>query len=77
MGFYTPRFVDVTDRLLAEHEALEDFRQSTIHHDLMETALNSDDDPPVVCGEDIEEVRPGTRVGLQIAGLSFYKESDE
>jgi hypothetical protein len=77
MGFYTPRFADAADPLLAEHTALEDFRQSTKYHDLMEAALNSKDDPPVLCGEDIEEVRPGTGAGERLAGLALYSESDD
>lgn len=77
MGFYTPRFADAADPLLAEHTALEDFRQSTKYHDLMEATLNSVDDSPMLCGEDIEEVRPGTDVGEQPVGLALYNESDD
>jgi hypothetical protein len=41
-GFYTPRFADALDPLLAEHTALEDFRQSPKYRALLERALNSD-----------------------------------
>jgi hypothetical protein len=77
MGFYTPRFADASDPLLAEHTALEDFRQSTKYRDLMEAALNSEDDPPMLCGEDIEEVRPGTGAGERLAGLALFRESND
>ena len=73
-GFYTPRFADAPDPLLAEHTALEEFRQSTKFHELMDTALNSDDDAPVLCGEDIEEVVPGTEAA-KTAGLALYRAS--
>ena len=56
MGFYTPRLADAPDPLLAEHTALEEFRQSTKYRALMDGTLNSEDDPPTLCGEDIEEV---------------------
>lgn len=77
MGFFTPRFVDAPDPLLAEHTALEDFRQSTKYRDLMEATLNSEDDPPTLCGEDIERVEAGTGVVERPAGLALYKESDD
>ena len=73
-GFYTPRFADAPDPLLAEHTALEEFRQSAKYHELMDTALNSDDDAPVLCGEDIEEVVPSTE-SAKAAGLALYRES--
>ena len=73
-GFYTPRFVDALDPLLAEHTALEEFRQSAKFHKLMDAALNSDNDAPVLCGEDITEVVPGTEAA-KTAGLALYRES--
>src|ERR1051325_5787653 len=75
-GFYTPRFADASDALLAEHTALEDFRQSQKFRDLMERTLNSDDDAPVLSGEDIEEVAPGTEAA-KAAGLALYSEAGE
>lgn len=75
-GFFTPRFADATDALMAEHTALEDFRQSQKFRDLMERTLNSDDDAPVLCGEDIEKVVPGTEAA-KAAGLALYRESGE
>ncbi|PYJ06668.1 MAG: hypothetical protein DME25_06095 [Verrucomicrobia bacterium] len=73
-GFYTPRFADAPDPLLAEHTALEDFRQSAKFHELTEATLNTDDDPPVLRGEDIEEIVPGTEAA-KAAGLALYRES--
>jgi hypothetical protein len=73
-GFYTPRFADAPDQLLAEHTALEEFHQSAEYHRLMDTVLNSDDDAPVLCGEDIEEVVPGTEA-VKAAGLALYRET--
>ena len=74
-GFYTPRFADAPDPLMAEHTALQDLRQSAKYGDLIMAALNSDDDPPVLRGEDIEEVEPGTGAARQSAGLAFYREA--
>jgi hypothetical protein len=76
-GFCTPRFADAPDPLLAEHTALEDFRQSPKYRELSERTLNSDNDAPVLCGEDIEEVRPGFGAGQKPAGLAFYRESGD
>jgi len=75
-GFYTPRFADGADALLAEHTALEDFRQSQRFRELMERTLNSEDDAPVLCGEDIEEIVPGTEAA-KAGGLMLYRESTE
>jgi hypothetical protein len=77
MGFFTPRFVDAPDPLLAEHTALEEFRQSTKYRALMDGALNASDDPPVLCGEGIEEVEPGAGIGQPLTGLALYTESDD
>ncbi len=77
MGFYTPRLADAPDPVLAEHTALEEFRQSAKYGTLMDTTLNSDDDSPVLSGEDIEEVLPGTGDGEGPVGFSFYRESDD
>ena len=43
----------------------------------MAEALNSEDDPPSLSGEDIEEVVPDTENGPPNPGLVFYRESDE
>src|SRR6266516_4781783 len=72
-GFYTPRFAEAPDSVLAEHVALEDFRQSAKYLDLQERSLNSEDDPPTLCGEDIAEVSQVTGKGP--AGLALYRES--
>jgi hypothetical protein len=76
MGFYTPRFVNATDPLLAEHTALEEFRHRAKYRDLMEATLNSDSDPPTLCGEDIEEVGADMGVNQRPAGLALYRESE-
>lgn len=75
-GFYTPRFADAPDPLLAKHAVLEDFRQSETFHELTEATLNSDDDPPVLGGEDIEEIVPGSEAP-KAAGLALYRELAE
>jgi hypothetical protein len=77
VGFFTSRFADAPDPLLAEHTALEDFRQSTKYRDLIEMTLNSDDDPPLLTGEDIEEVDKSAGVGERPVGLALYRESDD
>ena len=71
MGFYTPRLADASDSLLAEHTALEEFRQSTKYRALMEETLNSDVDPPTLGGEDVEEVPPGQGMARGPTGLAF------
>ena len=43
----------------------------------MAEALNSEDDPPSLSGEDIEEVVPDTENGPPNPGLVFFRESDE
>ena len=73
-GFYTPRFADAPDSVLDEQVALEDFRHSTKYLELQERYLNSEDDPPTLCGEDIAEV--AQVAGKRPAGLALYKESD-
>jgi hypothetical protein len=75
-GFYTPRFVEAPDSVLAEHAALEDFRQSAKYLDLVARSLNSEDDPPTICGEDIAEVSRQEEEGKKPAGLALYRESD-
>ena len=73
-GFYTPRFADGPDTEVAEQVALEDFRHSPKYQDLIERSLNSEDDPPALCGEDITQVSELSRKAP--AGLAFYRESD-
>ena len=75
-GFYTPRFADARDPLLAQHTAIEDFRQSAKFRELMEATLNLGHDPPVLCGEDIEEVAPGSEAA-KAGGLALYRQSDD
>ncbi len=75
-GFFTPRCVEAPDPLLAEHVALEDFRHSRKYQDVVEATLNSEDDPPVLSAEEIEEIVPGTEPA-RTAGLAFYPESED
>jgi len=77
VGFYTPRFADAPDPLMAEHTALEEFRQSAKYRALMDGTLNSDNDPPTLRGEDVEEVDLGTGDGQGPGGLALYRESDD
>ena len=74
-GFYTARFAEAPDPVLAEQVALEDFRHSPKYLNLLERALNSKSDPPVLCGEDIEEVTEVT--GNPNCGLALYRETGE
>jgi hypothetical protein len=74
-GFYTPRFAEAPDSVLAEQVALEDFRRSHKYLKLLERALNSETDPPVLAGEDIEEVTEVT--GNPTGGLALYREAGE
>ena len=73
-GFYTPRFAEAPDAVLAEQVALKDFRHSPKYQDLIERSLNSEDDPPVLCGEEITQVAEVS--GKVPAGLPLYRESD-
>jgi hypothetical protein len=76
-GFYTPRFAEAPDAVLAEQAALEDFRQSAKYLELLESSLNSADDQPIICGEEIVEVAGQENAGKGPAGLVLYRESDE
>jgi hypothetical protein len=73
-GFYTPRFVEAPDAVIAEQVALEDFRRSPKYQDLVERSLKAENDPPALCGEDIAQVSQVS--GEKSGGLSFYRESD-
>ena len=76
-GFYTPRFAETPDAVLAEHEALEDFRRSAKYLDLMEVTLNAEDNPPTLGGEEIEEVVRTEPPAQKPAGLALYPETSE
>jgi hypothetical protein len=74
-GFYTPRWAEAPDPVLAEQVALEDFRHSPKCLNLLERAVNSETDPPILAGEDIEEV---TEVaGNPAGGLALYREAGD
>ena len=76
-GFYTPRFGEARDSVLAEHVALEDFRQSANYLHLLERSLNPEADQPALNGEDIAEVSRREEAGKGPAGLALYREQDE
>src|SRR5713101_5130681 len=75
-GFYAPRFVEALDPALAEHVAVEDFRRSAEYLYLLERSLNSADDQPVLCGEDIAEVPQHQEPGKGPADLTLYRQPD-
>jgi hypothetical protein len=74
-GFYTPRFVEATDAVLAAQVALEDFRQSLKYQELIERSLNAQNDPPLLGGEDVTQVQGPD--GNLAAGLAFYRQSGD
>jgi hypothetical protein len=76
-AFYTPRYADAPDPVLAEQLALEDFRASPKYRELMGQALNSESDPPVLSGEDIEETDAHEDFKEGPPGLALYSEEDE
>lgn len=76
LGFYTPRFVEASDSVLAEQVALQEFRQSAQYLYLIERSPNSEDDPSVLCGEDIGEVSRQDDAEKADAGLALYRELD-
>ena len=76
-GFYTTRYADAPDAVLAEQVALEDFRASPKYRELVEQALKSECDRPVLRGEDIEETDPEEDFEKGPPGLAFYSEKDE
>ncbi len=73
-GFYTPRFAEASDAVLAEQTALEDFRQSSKYQELTERSLNAENDPPVLRGEEVTQVSQMSTE--KPAGLALYMESD-
>jgi len=75
-GFCTPRFAEAPDPVLAEHVGVEDFRRSAEYLYLLERSLSSEDDQPVLCGEDIAEVPQHQESGKGPADLTLYKELD-
>jgi len=74
-GFYTPRFAEAPDPVLAEQIALENFRRSPKYLNLLQGLSNSESDPPVLSGEKIEEVAKVT--GNPNGGLALYRETGE
>jgi hypothetical protein len=76
-AFYTPRYAEAPDPVLAEQVALEDFRASPKYRELMEQAINSDRDPPLLRGEDIEEADADEDFKNGPPGLAIFSEEDE
>jgi len=76
-GFLTPRFADASDAFMAKHVVLEDFKQSEKYRILIETSLNSSDDPYSVEAEDIEEVAADAKHEKGLPGLIFYPSKTE
>src|ERR1051326_5625072 len=74
-GFYTPRWANAADPALAEQVALEDFRHSPKYLNLLERSLNAENDPPVLAGEDIEEV--AEVAGNPNGGLALNRETSD
>ena len=75
-GFYAPRFAEAPDPGLAEHVAVEDFRRSAEYLYLLERSLSSEDDQPVLCGEDVAQVPQNQGSGKGLADLTLYREPD-
>jgi len=75
-GFYTPRFADAPDALLAAHVALEDFRHSQKYQELVEGSLNGSNDCSELNAEEIEEVRLDAGFDSALPGLAFYNEDE-
>ena len=76
-GFYTPRYVNASEIILAEQTALADFRRSDKYLKLIAETLNTKDDPPTLQGEDIEECDLNEDFEKGPPGLGFYPESEE
>lgn len=72
-GFYTPRFAEAADAVLAQKVALEDFRHSSKYRELIERSLNTENDPPVLRGEETTQVSQVS--GEKPAGLALYREA--
>ena len=51
-GFYTRRFADAPDSMLAAQVAMEEFRHTKKYQDLVEISLNGADDPSELCAEE-------------------------
>ena len=73
-GFYTRRFADAPDSMLAAQVAMEEFRHTKKYQDLVEISLNGADDPSELCAEEIEEVHPDARFDGVLPGLALYSE---
>jgi hypothetical protein len=75
-GFYAPRFADAPDPVSAEQVAVEDFCRNAEYLYLLERSLNSANDQPELCGEDIAEVPQHQESGKGPADLTLYREPD-
>jgi hypothetical protein len=76
-SFYTPRYVDAIDQVLAESTALEDFFHSEKYHNLISEIENTIEDRPQFTVEDIEECDDNEDFDNGIVpGMAFYTEED-
>ena len=70
-GFYTGRIVEAQDPQSAERLAIQNIWETS---DLIQTALNSEEDPLKMEAEEIKEVFEPEEIAL---GLAFYIETDD
>ena len=75
-GFYVPRYANAPDELMAEHVALEEFRHSIRYQELLKECLNADasENPPALCGEEIEQTAPEDDFPNGLPGVVFYSD---
>jgi len=73
-GVFVVRFVEAIDEVLAEHTALENFRFEPKGITLMESLLNTSNDPPVFAADEIEEIDSFDNYDNLNPGLIFYSE---
>ncbi len=76
-GFYTPRFVEAIDEVLAEATALENFRDEAKMQDLSRALLNGTDDPPRFEVEETAEIDSFDGIDNLTPGLGFYPEDEK
>jgi hypothetical protein len=73
-GFCAPRIIRAADPVLAKQVAVEYFCRSAEYLYLLERSVYSEDDHPVICGEEIVEVLQLQELEKAPAALTFYKE---
>jgi len=76
-SFYTPRYIDAVDSVLAQATAIEDFLHSDKYFEINSQIINTSDDPPRFSAEDIEECSSDEYFeNGQVPGIAFYRERD-